>query len=575
MTMTPGMAAAVVAKGRSATLALGLDEVPTVVKRPMKKCPECEDLYSHDTMFCPFDGVKLDDATWTAPTDPTIDPMLGTTIDGRYVVRRVLGEGGTGTVYEVLHATLNRLFAMKVLRADVAKDSTLAARFTQEARATAILKHPHIVSITDFGHTTSGTPYFVMELLAGHTLAYVAKTIKRLPVARAVRIVRQVADALAAAHDAGIVHRDLKPENLFMVGHDERRPDGPDDVRVVDFGAAKIAGAGRMTKTGIVFGTPHYMSPEQASGQPVDHRADIYALGVIMYELYSGHLPFEADTFMGVLTQHMFNEPPRFASEILADGTAPPLAAALEEITLRALAKRPEERFQSMQAVIDEMDRTVVLRDDGSVVLAGDRTALAPKKALAGTLASRSVEGADRSAMHSSVDVSVVPRPFGSRGVILLALGVMALVGLGLVAAAPRRSPLAEAATASPPSSPGVAPSSVPVPAVPSAPPVVALTHLTTSPPFAEIWQGNHRIGTAPMDLPAPVGAAPAPYTVRAAGYSDRSVVVDTTTGPSLTVELSKVLAPVVVAPPKPRSSPRPASPSRTSGELIDPFEAH
>ena len=202
-----------------------------------------------------------------------------------------------GTVYQVRHTALDRLFAMKVLRRDLARDPDLAARFMREARATASVKHPNIVAINDFGRIDGDLPYFVMENLVGQTLAHAIKTGGAIPSALGVRIVLKVAGALGAAHDGKIVHRDLKPDNVFLLGLAATA--GDVDVRVVDFGAALIIGASRVTRAGVVFGTPHYMSPEQASGQPVDHRADIYALGVIMYEMFTGRVPFVADTYMG------------------------------------------------------------------------------------------------------------------------------------------------------------------------------------------------------------------------------------------------------------------------------------
>jgi serine/threonine-protein kinase len=218
-----------------------------------------------------------------------------------------------------------------------------------------------------------------MELLVGHTLGEVIKVSGPLPAARAVRIVRKVAGALAAAHAAGVVHRDLKPDNVFLVGgsRDVVPVDDPDrgrslamlssgaDVRVVDFGAAKIMGGNRLTRAGVVFGTPHYMSPEQASGQSVDHRADIYSLGVIMYEMFCGRVPFEAETYMGVLTQHMFARPPR-PSEVVGAARE---HGALEDITMICLAKRPEERFASMDALVGAIDGVVPLDGEAEVEL--------------------------------------------------------------------------------------------------------------------------------------------------------------------------------------------------------------
>ena len=330
------------------------------LRRQIKRCAECAQTFSHDAMFCPFDGTKLDFAPW----DPTGDPLLKQVIDGRYEVVGVLGEGGMGTVYDVVHTALHRHFAMKVLRRDLAREADLAARFMTEARATASIKHPNIVAISDFGRMDGGVPYFVMELLVGQTLSQSIKHGGPIPASRGIRIVLQVAAALGAAHKARVVHRDLKPENIFLLG---KADTARDDVRVVDFGAAMILGASRVTKAGIVFGTPHYMSPEQASGQPVDHRADIYALGIIMYEMFTGKVPFEADTYMGVLTQHMFVQP-------VPPSQASPYArelGALEGVTLRALEKKPEHRYETMEQLAEEIQRVVTFTADGGVRIAG------------------------------------------------------------------------------------------------------------------------------------------------------------------------------------------------------------
>ncbi len=346
-----------------------MDRAPTKqtvdIRREVKSCATCKRRFTRDAGFCPFDGTKLE----IAPFDPLADPLIGARVDGRYDVVSTLGEGGMGRIYEVRHAALGRPFAMKVLRPDLAQDEDLAARFIREARATASVKHPNVVQITDFGRLPDGVPFFVMELLVGHTLGEIIKAVA-LPPARAVRILRKVAGALSAAHAAGVVHRDLKPDNIFLVGG-SRDPTAVDpsvrarslaqlssgaEVRVVDFGAAKFVGDTRLTRAGVVFGTPHYMSPEQAGDQPVDGRADVYSLGVIMYEMFCGKVPFEAETYMGVLTQHMFSRPTR-PSEV--PGAARELGE-LEDITMRCLAKRPEERFASMDDLIASLDQAAV-----------------------------------------------------------------------------------------------------------------------------------------------------------------------------------------------------------------------
>ena len=339
------------------------------IRREAKQCPTCGQRFSRDARFCPFDGSKLEAATY----DPMGDPLLGTTVDGRYEVIEVLGEGGTGRVYKVRHTTLDRMFAMKLLRRDLAQDDELTARFIQEARATASVQHPNVVEITDFGKLQDGIPFLVTELLVGRTLGELIKTGGPVPPARAANILRQIASALAAAHAVGIVHRDLKPDNVFLIDA-TGRGGGQEEVRIVDFGAAKVVGASRVTRDGIIFGTPHYMSPEQASGQPVDHRADIYSLGVIMYEMFTGKVPFEADTYMGVLTQHMFVKPVPPSQASVGAQTL----GALEEVTLVCLAKKPEERYASMDKLAVEIDRATASLDAGS---AGRRSRPRPRGA--------------------------------------------------------------------------------------------------------------------------------------------------------------------------------------------------
>ena len=213
---------------------------------------------------------------------PAADPLIGKLIDGRYEVESVLGEGGMGTVYGVRHAR-SRSGSRSRSCARHRAEGELAARFIQEAKAAAAIGHPNIVQITDFGQLPNRAPYFVMELLDGIPLASSFARGGPLPAGQAVRVLQRRASALAAAHAAGVIHRDLKPDNVHLTKNDV--------VKILDFGVAKMAGAGRLTRTGMVFGTPHYMSPEQASGESVDHRADVYALGIIMYEMFTGRCP--------------------------------------------------------------------------------------------------------------------------------------------------------------------------------------------------------------------------------------------------------------------------------------------
>jgi serine/threonine-protein kinase len=307
-------------------------------------CPQCGQYFSADGRFCPFDGEPLRAAP---ERDHASDPLLGAVVDERYEISAVIGEGGMGVVYSARHCALGKRFALKALRKDLATDREIAARFMQEARTAASVSHPGLVEIIDFGRLPTGQPFFVMELLEGQSLAQLVRRGGPVPAARAIDIVRQIADALGTAHERSIVHRDLKPDNI----HISAGVGGRDRVTIVDFGLAKVIGASRLTRAGMVFGTPHYMSPEQAQGDPTDHRADIYALGVVMYEMFTGRVPFEADSYMGVLTKHMFMAPTPPSQLVGIDKLG-----VLEDIILRCLEKKPDHRYQTLRELSHDLD---------------------------------------------------------------------------------------------------------------------------------------------------------------------------------------------------------------------------
>jgi serine/threonine-protein kinase len=291
--------------------------------------------------------------------------LLGRTIDQRYRVESLLGEGGMGLVYRVTHAHLNKPLAMKVLRRENTRDPEVLARFRREAESASAIGNQHIVDISDFGVLDDGSTYFVMECLEGVDLIDAMDVARRMPEERAIHIAMQVCRALDAAHDAGIVHRDLKPENVFLT----RRNGTEDFVKVLDFGIAKVAnGPKRLTRAGEVLGTPHYMSPEQCEGDDVDHRTDIYALGVLLYEMVTGDVPHDADTMMGILTKQMYEDP------VPPKVRVPHVSDQLERLIMRCLEKKREHRYQTMHEIEVDLQRVC----GGKQPIGADTVTLAP-----------------------------------------------------------------------------------------------------------------------------------------------------------------------------------------------------
>ena len=274
---------------------------------------------------------------------------IGAILEGRYVLDRVLGVGGMGVVYRGHDRRLGTAVAVKVLRSDLTSDPNVIARFRKEAHTASAIGHPHIVRVLDFGELPDGAAYFVMEHLEGLELGVLLASEGPLPIGRAVGIARQLCDALVAAHSVGIVHRDLKPENVFLV---KGPGDEEDFVKILDFGIAKVAGASeRLTIAGQLVGTPHYMSPEQAMGRPVDHRSDVYQVGTLLFEMLTGRTPFDGDSVMSVLNQKTTLEAPR------ARLFRPDVPPVLEEIVGKALAREPLRRFASMREMRDALVR--------------------------------------------------------------------------------------------------------------------------------------------------------------------------------------------------------------------------
>jgi serine/threonine-protein kinase len=277
---------------------------------------------------------------------PIDDPLIGRVLSERYRIVRKIGEGGMGCVYQAEHALIEKKIALKVLFQDLTRRADLVARFLQEAKSASRIGHENVIDISDFGQSPEGLVYIAMEFLDGQDLGRTLKQVKVFDWQRARPILMQITKALRAAHEHGIIHRDMKPENVFLVQREGR----PDFVKVLDFGIAKVVTTDddgpRLTQTGMIFGTPEYMSPEQAQGHHPDQRVDVYAVGCIMYHMLTGSVPFKADSFMGILTKHLLEPvvPPRQRRPEL---DIPP---DVEAVCLRAMEKERDKRWPDMDA---------------------------------------------------------------------------------------------------------------------------------------------------------------------------------------------------------------------------------
>jgi serine/threonine-protein kinase len=468
----------------------------------------------------------------------------GETLDGRYSISRLLGRGGMGSVYQGRHTVIGKQVAVKFLRGEFANSEEMVKRFYREAQAAAAIGHRNIIDVMDVGVSAQGEPFLVMEYLEGESLSTMLSRTGPLDLAAACGILEPVLQALSAAHDKGIVHRDLKPENIFLV----RQQSGAPIVKLIDFGISKITRTGdhtRLTQTGSLLGTPAYMAPEQAKGVDIDARTDVYAIGVLLYEMLTGELPFGGDNYNQLLLAVM-TEPPRPPSE--ANPGSPDVA---EELVLRLLAKDPADRPQGALATLAELKKLAGFADRQqrlTQIAAGITKTTIAGGDLGGTLeetadsqvASDMLSDLARRGTPGAWAGTAVERP-RSRGLLYGVIGasvvavvaaVTVTVSLGIVGGREQSEP-ASAANMSPAAAVAIealAPGDEGV-----------LIEVNGAPEGAKIYYNDSLIPVNPFR--APTGQTIVPLRIEAEGYSPYKVSVIPSEDRVIEAELSKVEA--------------------------------
>jgi predicted Ser/Thr protein kinase len=402
----------------------------------VKFCPVCGTEYADDVKFCPGDGQTLKSA------NPSGD-LIGQVIADRYHVTKKLGEGGMGAVYLAEHVKMGRKSAIKVMTASMSHDPDAVSRFNREANNASRIQHPNICAIYDFGETQDGLIYLAMEFIEGDSLNGILKKTGPMSLQRATHILSQTASALKLAHDAGIVHRDLKPDNIMIA-----QQSGKDLVKVVDFGIAKAVGGDesgqKVTKTGLVVGTPEYMSPEQLSGDKLDGRSDLYSLALVYYRMITGTLPFQAETSQETMIKRLTDDPMPLR-QALPTGNFPP---SLQAVMDRALARYASERYPDAVQFSDDVQKAIAgfAPEGGATMIVGANDM---KTMVAGAAPSTSAvpktrisTAAEKAGAGGAAPAKKSPVMAIAAGVVVLALvgGGYAMFGRGNAAVPPATS---------------------------------------------------------------------------------------------------------------------------------------
>ncbi|WP_169796463.1 serine/threonine protein kinase [Chondromyces crocatus] len=484
---------------------------------------------------------------------------------GEYSIESKLGEGGFGVVYKAIHPVIGKAAAIKVLNPECSADPQMVARFVAEARAVNQIRHKGIIDIFSFGRLDDGRQYYIMELLDGVPLDAYVKRRGRLPPEEVLPILRQISRALDAAHGAGIAHRDLKPENVFVVFDDE----GLVSIKLLDFGIAKLLGdheGGQKTRSGALLGSPFYMSPEQCRGRGVDHRTDIYSLGVMACELLTGHLPFEGEDMMDLLMKQV-NAPPPRPSTLCKD-----LAQELDQPVMQMLAKAPGARPSSVGGAVDALVaaaqsaghtipatalRSEVVRpvsDRGSASAPGARHDIGAQETV---VAPEGVSAETRGSTPKTLVVSAsgaFPAPSHSRTLVLVALvsltvGILAALAFWTSSSATSSSEIAHASLDPlPPTPPGPMATSAAggeeVASKPSPPSGEVVIVVQGNPPDLDISLNGSRLGSASEALVLQRSDDEVELLFSAKGYRTSTQKISPRSDMELEVKLVKETAP-------------------------------
>jgi serine/threonine-protein kinase len=513
----------------------------------MPTCPSCYERYPDETSHCAKDGVALVPDTTFAHVDRELS--AGSVV-GEYQIESKLGEGGFGAVYKAVHPLIGKHAAVKILSREFSSNPAMVSRFVAEARAVNQIRHRNIIDIFSFGQLADGRQYYIMELLEGTSFdAYLAQR-GRLPLAEALPIFQGIAKALDAAHAKGILHRDLKPENVFLVFDDGRI-----HPKLLDFGLVKLLGdkSGHKTKTGTPMGTPYYMSPEQCRGLEVDARTDVYSFGALVFQVLTGELPYQGESTMDILVQHMTAATPS------ASQRCPELPAVIDTVIARMMAKDPASRPARVGEALELFGQVASVPVSAGATVSAVMVGTDIDKATARTIiAEPTVTQAApppkiSTFLGAETDVAPAPRRrsrlVAMAAIASLLLGAVAAVGFGT------KRPKPVAAT-TPPSVMSVsAPSAVSAPAPVPAPapaPTEADVRVDGAPEGTAVSVGGLALGVAPGPFKLKIGS-PAKLVLSAKGYKTKELLVKPTTE---TMQVEVTLEKALAAAPRPIAKP-------------------